>query len=191
MSTLPLFTLPFDEILRRTAERSAYPGGGAASAMACSSGAALVAMAARYTGEVAGRTRTVAEAAIDELGQLADADADAFGDLLSAWSLPAENADRPDRVAVAARGACDVPLRICQLGADIVEHAMWLATDGKPDLRGDAFTGAQLAHASVQAAARLVELNARQVDDRALTHEARALAAKTRQLTDETGSEHA
>jgi formiminotetrahydrofolate cyclodeaminase len=67
---------------------------------------------------------------------------------------------------------------------------MWLATEGKRDLRGDAFTGAQLAHASVQAAARLVELNARQLDDQGLGDEARALAATTRHLTERAGTAH-
>ena len=191
MSSHALFTLPFDEILRRTAERSPYPGGGAASAMACSSAAALVAMAARFTGDAAQEAVTAAEAAIDELRQLADADADAFAELLAAWRLPSDHADRRDRVATAARRACDVPLRICQLGADIARHGVWLATEGKRDLRGDAFTGAQLAHAAVQAAARLVEINARQADDQGPADEVRALVKRTRHLVDETGSDNA
>ncbi len=185
MSTTPaLFTLPFDEILRRTAERTAYPGGGAASAMACSSAASLVAMAGRFTGEVADVAVMEAEAAIEELRGLADADAAAFGELLAAWRLPGDQPDRRDRVAAAARGACDVPLRICQLGAAIAQHGLRLATEGKRDLRGDAFTGALLAHAAVQAAARLVEINAAQADDRCPADEALALATSTRQLLD-------
>ncbi len=186
MSTTPaLFTLPFDEILRRTAERTAYPGGGAASAMACSSAASLVAMAGRFTGEVAGAAVEEAEAAIEELRGLADADAAAFGELLAAWRLPADQPDRRDRVTAAARGACEVPLRVCQLGAAIAQHGLWLAAEGKRDLRGDAFTGVLLAHAAVQAAAPLVEINAAPADARGPADEAMALVASTRQLLDE------
>ena len=192
-ATSALFALPLDEILRRTGEQTAYPGGGAASAAACASAASLVAMAARFTGDAADHAVIgaaieaviEADAAIEELRGLADADAAAFGELLAAWSLPAEHADRPDRVAAAARGACDVPLRICQLGATIARHGTWLAVAGKRDLRGDAFTGVQLANAAVQAAARLVEVNAGEAADRSPAEEARQLAADTRHLLGE------
>jgi formiminotetrahydrofolate cyclodeaminase len=179
-----LFGLPFEEILRRTAERTAYAGGGAVSAMACASAASLVAMAARFTGEAAVLALTDAEAAIVELRGLADADADAFGELLVAWKLPADRPDRAERVAAAASRACAVPLRVCEIGARLAEHAACLAAEGKHDLVGDALTAGYLAQAGVRGSARLVEINARQATDRAPAETARAAVARTREAVE-------
>lgn len=181
----PLFSLPFSEILRLTSERTAFAGGGAVSAVACASAASLVVMAARYTGEAAVPALKEAEAAIPELGELADADAESFGDLLTAWRLPADHPDRRERVASAALGACRVPLRVCELGERIVEQAAWLAAEGKPDLRGDAVTACYLAQAGVRGAARLVEINAGQAPDRGPADAAAAIVARTRRVVEQ------
>jgi formiminotetrahydrofolate cyclodeaminase len=182
MSTDPLFTLPFETILRRTSQRTAYPGGGAASAMACASAASLVAMAARYTGDVAAHAVTDAESAIDQLHHLADEDEAGFTELMEAWAEHKDAPGRRERVAAAALRASEVPLRICRLGAQIAAHAAWLATEGKRDLRGDAFAAAHLCLAGVLGSARLVELNAGQAADPAPVQEARAHVASTRDL---------
>lgn len=182
MSTESLFTLPFEMILRRTSQRTAYPGGGAASAMACASAASLVAMAARYTGDVAAQAVTDAESAIDELHRLADEDEVGFAKLMEAWAEPKDAPGRGERVASAAARASEVPLQICRLGADIAAHAAWLAAEGKRDLRGDAFAAAYLCLAGVLGSARLVELNAGQANDQAPVEEVRAHVASTREL---------
>jgi methenyltetrahydrofolate cyclohydrolase len=181
MSKERLFTLPFDTIVQRTSERTSYPGGGAACAMACASAASLVAMAARFTGQGAAQALATAESAIEELRHLADDDAAAFGKLLEAWALPVDHPGRRERVAEAALAACDVPLRICGLGAQIVAHAAWLATEGKRDLRGDAFTAAHVGLAGVVGAARLVELNSGQAADQAPAEEVRGLVVTARE----------
>ena len=183
MTDRHLFELPFDEILRRTAARTSYPGGGAASAMACASAASLVAMAGRFTGEPAADAVARAEAAIGELAELAQADADAFGELLVAWRIPREEPGRQDRVAAAALRACEVPLRICRIGADLAGLAGRLAREGKPDLRGDAYTAGQLAQAGVRGAAQLVEINARQAPHPGVADEARLLVQRASDLT--------
>jgi len=185
MTDQPLFELPFEEILRRTAARTSYPGGGAASAMACATAASLVAMAGRFTGDAAADAVAQAETAIDELAALAQADAEAFGELLAAWRIPREEPGRQERVAAAAVHASQVPLRICRIGAELARHAAWLAREGKPDLRGDAYTAAQLARAGVRGAAELVELNARQATDPEVADEARRLVGQTTALTND------
>jgi len=182
MSTESLFTLPFETILQRTSQRTAYPGGGAASAMAVASAASLVAMAARYTGDDAAHAVTDAESAIDALQHLADDDELAFGELMEAWAEPKDAPGRRERVAAAALRASEVPLHICRLGAQIAEHAAWLATEGKRDLRGDAFAAAHLCLAGVLGSARLVELNAGQAAEPAPVDEARAHVASIRDL---------
>jgi methenyltetrahydrofolate cyclohydrolase len=177
-----LFTLPFETILRRTSERTAYPGGGAASAMACASAASLVAMVARYTGEAAAVAVTDAESAIEELHHLADEDEVGFADLMEAWAEPKDAPGRAERVASAASRASEVPLRICRVGAEVARHAASLAVAGKRDLRGDAFAAAYLCLAGVLGSARLFELNAGQASDLAPVEEVRAHVASTRDL---------
>lgn len=177
-----LFTLPFETILQRTSQRTAYPGGGAASAMACASAASLVAMVARYTGEAAAHAVTDAESAMDELQHLADEDEVGFAELMEAWAEPKDAPGRRERVASAASRASEVPLRICRLGAQVAAHAAWLAAEGKRDLRGDASAAAYLCLAGVLGSARLVELNAGQASDQAPVEEVRAHVASTRDL---------
>jgi formiminotetrahydrofolate cyclodeaminase len=179
-----LFGLPFAEVLRRTSERTPYAGGGAVSAMACASAASLVAMAARYAGDNWSPLVADAEAAITELESLADADAEVFGELLKAWKLPTDAPERHGRVADAALQACRVPLRICEIGAGIAQHATRLVGEGKRDLKGDALTAGYVAHAGVRGAARLVELNARQAKDPMPGEQARALVARTAAVID-------
>lgn len=188
-----LFELPFEEILRQTAARTSYPGGGAASAMACATAASLIAMAAGFTdhasrdatAEAAAGAVARAETAIDELAGLAQADAEAFGELLAAWRIPRQQTGRQERVATAAVHASQVPLGICRIGAELARHAVWLVREGKPDLRGDTYTAALLAAAGARGAAQLVELNARQATDQSLAEEARRLVRGTTALIDE------
>ncbi len=185
MTDHSLFELPFAAILRRTAARNAYPGGGAACAMACASAASLVAMAGRFTGDAAADVVGRAEAAIDELADLAQADAEGFGELLAAWRIPREEPERQERVAAAAVHASQVPLRICRIGAELAQSAAWLVREGKPDLQGDAYTAAQLARAGVHGAAQLVEINAHQATDPEMADEARHLVGQTTARADE------
>jgi formiminotetrahydrofolate cyclodeaminase len=180
-----LFDLPFAKVLRRTSEKTPYAGGGAVAAMACASAASLVAMAARYAGEALDPLVADAEAAIAELESLADADAEVFGELLKAWKLPSEDPERQGRVTEAALQACRVPLRICEIGAGIAEHAARLVGEGKRDLKGDALTAGYLAYAGVRGAARLVELNARQAKDPIPDEQARDNVDRTATVIDQ------
>jgi methenyltetrahydrofolate cyclohydrolase len=179
-----LFALSVDDVLRRTAEKSPYAGGGAVSAMSCASAAALVVMAARFAGEDAAALLADAEDAVAELKRLADADADAYGALLLARRLPADHPQRRHRVAEGALKACEVPLRICETGARLVDHASWLAAQGKRDLVGDVLTAAYLADASVRGAAALVQINARYADDPAPAEQARRAVVHTRAVVE-------
>ena len=55
--------------------------------------------------------------------------------------------------------AADVPMRIIELGAQAAALAARLASDGNPNLRGDAAAAALLAEAGAPAAAVLVRIN--------------------------------
>lgn len=137
------------------------PGGGAAAAMGVAAGAALAAMAARRSRRqltdadaVAARAdRLRAEAVL-----LADADAAAYGRLLEAMRAAGRDTATP-AVQEAVAEATDVPLRVAEVAVEVVACCVRAATDGNPNLHGDATVGALLAEAGARAAAVLVELN--------------------------------
>ena len=52
-----------------------------------------------------------------------------------------------------------MPLAVAEAGAEVAKIAARLASDGNPNLRGDALTACLLAQAGVRAAAVLVALN--------------------------------
>lgn len=149
-----------DGFLGRIAERTPAPGGGGACAVAIAMGAALVAMAARYSAKQLPDADAMATAA-DELRAealpLVQADADAYAAFLTAMRDTSD--ERDQRVAAASRAACDVPLRMTELAVQVARLAARVASDGNPRLVGDATTGALLCSAAASAAAHLVATN--------------------------------
>jgi formiminotetrahydrofolate cyclodeaminase len=139
------------------AERTPAPGGGAGAAAGCALGAALAEMAARF----AGRDEDAAHAAAlrDTAMRLGEADMTAYAPVLEAQRLPADDPERPARVAAAKSAAAEVPLAIAETSAQAAELARALARAGRPALVGDALAGADLAAGAARAAARLVEIN--------------------------------
>ncbi len=182
MSDEPLFSLPYDQLLGLTAERTAYAGAGTVLALTCASAAALTAMAARFAGTLGEPVLAEVEEMTPELATLADLDAEAFGELLAALALPAADPSRKTRVAAGMLRACEVPLRVGELGARIVDHAALLVVEGKAALRGDAQTAAVLADACVRSAACLVRLNASDATDPTPIRDADRFARQTAQV---------
>ena len=135
--------------------KTSAPGGGAVAAVAVSLAAALVEMAAEFSGkqwegaaDAAARARELRTRAMP----LAEADAEAYGAVIAATR------GTPDYDEALSRAA-DVPVAIAQAAADVAELAAELAACGNPNLRGDASTSALLAEAAARAAANLVEIN--------------------------------
>jgi formiminotetrahydrofolate cyclodeaminase len=155
---------PVGAFLDRLAAGDPTPGGGAAAAVAVALGAGLAAMAARLSTRQLPDAAALADAA-DALRRraagYADDDAAAYRSVLAARAQPAgpEPDPRPAAVAAALVGATAVPLAIAETGAEVAVLAGRLATDGNPNLRGDAVCGALLAAAGARAAAALVALN--------------------------------
>lgn len=154
-----LFGQPVDALLRRTAQRSPEAGGGPMSALACAAAASLVAMCARFAGQDGTTILAEVEPWPGELAALADLDGENFGALMAAWRMPTDDPGRADAITRGEELACAVPLRICELGLRLAEHARALAEQGKPDLEGDALTALHLASAAVEASAQLIRLN--------------------------------
>ena len=143
--------------LSALAARTAAPGGGAGAAWGCALGAALAAMAARYAGrdDDAARADAIGERAL----ALAEADADSWTPVLEAQRRPADDPGREAALAAALGAAAEVPLAVAEAAAEVAALARALAAAGKPALRGDALSGADLAAGACRAAARLVEID--------------------------------
>jgi methenyltetrahydrofolate cyclohydrolase len=180
-----------ERFLAALAAREPAPSGGAAAALACAFGAALVEMTASLTvpdGALpVAALRERAAAIRSTATRLADEDAAAYGRVIEALRAPRDDADRDARVREALSRAADPPLAIAECAAETAELAAALAHDGNPNLRGDALTGALLAEAAALGAARLVEINLASAPGDARVARARdlarrALAARERAL---------
>jgi formiminotetrahydrofolate cyclodeaminase len=149
MSLLDLTVGHFQD---EVAARTPAPGGGAVAAMTAATAAALVAMAARFSGQPADR----AEELRARLGSLADEDAAAYSAVLAA--------PRGQRAAALAV-ATDVPREIAAAATEIGELARDLAASGNPNLLGDARVAQELAEAAARAARVLVKINVAEGED--------------------------
>jgi formiminotetrahydrofolate cyclodeaminase len=159
--TLRYVDQPLGAFLDLVATKQSAPGAGAAAAVTVSLAAGLVAMAARYSVDrldggadlVADAERLRANAA-----DLADADAEAYGEVIAAYATRGDE-ELEHQLRAALTRATDVPLAIAELGADTARLAGRLATEGKRGLRGDAATAVLLAEAATRSAAHLVDVN--------------------------------
>jgi formiminotetrahydrofolate cyclodeaminase len=159
-------TMPFGGFLAAVADGTVAPGGGCGAAAAVAIGGGLCAMTARLsarqlTPDEAAELADGASALQAGAAALIQADASSYQAVLAA-RRPADvaaDASQADRVAAALSGAADVPLQVLGFAAQVARLAGRLATDGNPNLRGDALTGLFLAEAGASAAAMLIGIN--------------------------------
>ena len=152
------------EFLDALAAARPAPGGGSAAALAVAFSAALCAMTAELSARRLAHAPELAADARELLRRaapLAQADADAYADVLAALRAPAEPARRPreQRVSAALAQASAVPLEVAEIGDRVAALAAEIAAGGNPAVRGDALTAARLAASAAQAAAALVRIN--------------------------------
>jgi len=180
------------EFLDQLAAGRPDPGGGSAAALVVALAAALCAMTAELSG------RHLAEApqlAVESRGllrraaPLAQADSDAYGDVLAARRAPAQPAGRPreEQVSAALTRASEVPLEVAELGDRLAALAADVADRGNPAVRGDALVAARLAAAAAQAAAALVRINLAGMPDDPAPARVAHLAAHAARLAAEAG----
>jgi methenyltetrahydrofolate cyclohydrolase len=149
--------LPLERFLEILAAREPVPGGGGAAAVSVAMGAALAAMAARYSSsrlDDAGELARKADELRVEVQSLIEKDAAAYSRVLEIYRLK-ERSGLGEALSVAA----DVPLSIAIAGAAVAELGVVIAEHGNPNLRGDAITAVLLAESGGRAAALLVNLN--------------------------------
>jgi formiminotetrahydrofolate cyclodeaminase len=137
-----------NSFLEQVAARTPAPGGGAVAAMTGASAAALVSMAARFSGSES--VASAGDALRARLVQLAADDAAAYTAVLAARGPAREEA---------LRVATDVPRAIATAATEVAALAHDLAESGNPRLLGDARVGELVAEAAAKAATVLVEIN--------------------------------
>lgn len=152
------------ELLESLAARTAAPAGGSAAGLTVGLAAALCAMAARFSErslETAGEIAEAADRLRRRAVELADEDARAYSDVLAARRLPADTpvAEREAALAAALSSATAVPLELAEIGGEIGLLATKVASEGNPNLLGDALIAMLLAEAAASAASTIAEIN--------------------------------
>ncbi len=162
------------------------PGGGAASAVAASCGAALVAMVAslsvdrpRYAAYGASHARhgAIGRELATRLLALADEDADAYAAFAAALKLPRDTDEartaRGAAIRSSARVAAEAPLRTLEACRDVVRASEALAGRSNLNAASDLAVASRLVEAAAHGAAENVVVNLPSLGDAALADELR------------------
>jgi formiminotetrahydrofolate cyclodeaminase len=170
--------LTVKDFLNAIASPSPTPGGGTGSAIAAAIGTSLLVM---VTGLAKSRNNTDDEKAAlararerltpitTRLGQLADADAQAFDRVMAAYRLPkagdAEKAARSQAIQTALQGATTAPLDTLRACADALAHARVVAEHGNRSAASDAGVAIGLLRAAAAGAQANVQTNLESIKD--------------------------
>ena len=179
-------SMTLDGFIELLGSATPSPGGGAASAVAASCGAALVAMVAslsvdrpKYAAHAASHARhgAAGRELAARLLALADEDAAAYAAFATALKLPRETdgdkAARSAAIRASARVAADVPLRTVEACREVVVASEALAGRSNLTAASDLAVAARLVEASAHGAAENVLVNLPSLGDEAAADELR------------------
>ena len=164
--------------LEKLAGPSATPGGGSAAALAGAMGAALVGMVCNLTvgkkrfADVEDELRGVldeTETVRRELTNLADADTQAFDQVMAAYRLPKETQEeqtaRQAAIQAALRQATQIPLETAIACAAVLKLTAQVIAIINPNVLSDAGAAALLAEAGLRGAQLNVAINLADIQD--------------------------
>ncbi|MDH4334783.1 MAG: cyclodeaminase/cyclohydrolase family protein [Chloroflexota bacterium] len=167
-----LSDLPLRDLADRLASHDPVPGGGSAAAIAGALGAALVSMVVELTvgrpeySEHGAALREIGAGAVERqavLLELAEADATAYGSVVTARRMPKQTDPERESRSAALRDAmvqaAAVPLRTAIVASEVLELAERVAPIGNGNAVSDAGVAAQLAAAAVRGALLNVRIN--------------------------------
>jgi glutamate formiminotransferase/formiminotetrahydrofolate cyclodeaminase len=191
----PLVSMSVRAFVEVLGARTPAPGGGSASALTASMGAALGAMVGWLTygkrkfedkDAIMRRLIPPLHEAMQALLPLVDRDTRAFDAYLAAVGLPneteAEKAARRAAMQAGLKAAVEVPLEVMRTADRCWEPMLEMAVHGNPASRSDVEVGAKLLEAGIWGAARNVAINLPQIEDEAFRKaalgEADSLAAR-------------
>ncbi len=167
-----------EAFLEALASAQPTPGGGTVAALSVATGAALLAMVARLTigrkgyETVEDRMREILATVDPERGALlalADRDASAFDQVMTAYRLPKDTderkAARSSAVQASLTVAAEVPLEVARRAVVLLPLARELVETGNASAVSDGLTAAQMLHAAVGAALANVTINLASLTD--------------------------
>lgn len=158
-----ILELSVDAWLEALAAADPVPASGSAAALTAAAAAALVAKAARVSSEWTEAGGVVAQAVAlqHRLAELAQTDADVYGESLEALAARGEKSDERRDFALGRTldRAARAPLAIAETAHDVALLAAAAAEQVRMDVQPDVLAAASLAAAAASAAALLVEIN--------------------------------
>ena len=179
------------KFINELASKSPAPGGGSASALSGTIGAALVCMVCELTigkkkyQEVENEMKQVLDNASklkDEFMALVEKDEDAFNKVMASYKLPKETDEekqkRSQEIQLTLKGATEVPLEVIRQSKKMVELAVICAEKGNVNSVSDAGVAAIQAQAASQGALYNVLINLGSIKDE-------EFKAQVKQETDE------
>lgn len=174
---------PMEHYLDKLASRSPEPGGGSASALVGSLGAALVSMVGNLTlgkekykdvqAEIENLLKET-EAVRADLQRLVQEDTEAFAAVSQAYKMPKETEEqkkaRSQKIQEGLKGAAtEVPFQICEKSLIVARLSKTGADIGNVGAVSDAGVAVLFADACAQAAAMNVKINLNAIRDEAFT----------------------
>ena len=156
------------------------PGGGGASALCGSVGAALGVMVGSLTvgkkkyANVEDEIKSLMAKSTDLSERLAacmDKDAEAFEPLAAAYGIPKDQPDRDEVLEKCLRDAAAVPLEVMKLVCETIELLEEFAAKGSRMVISDAATGAVICQGALKGAAINVKVNTKLMKDKAYAGE--------------------